>query len=179
MCMRVPSVIALRSYQHRNLATHPHFTRRNVYIRDLFTCQYCARQFRPSQLTYDHVVPRSKGGATAWENVVTACTACNNKKRDLPVATFTKKYGVKLKREPYTPSHGELAAKARRLPLYRHYHETWGAYVSDKTQPEAEGGDADASSKQQQQHRRSRSVASSAPLSAASTAAAPASPSEV
>lgn len=129
LVMRVPSVIALRTYQKRNLAKYPHFTRRNVYIRDLFTCQYCSHQHRPSSLTYDHVVPRSKGGDTSWSNVVTACTSCNNKKGDMSIEEFFKKYQLKLKKQPHVPSHAELTNKARRLPLYRNYHETWGAYV--------------------------------------------------
>jgi len=129
--MAVPSVIALRGYQPRNLNSRPHFTRRNVYIRDLFHCQYCKDQFRPAQLTFDHVVPKSKNGTTSWNNVVTCCTTCNNRKGDLSAQAFAKKFNVKLKKAPFVPTHEELTAKARRLPLYRRYHETWGAYVSD------------------------------------------------
>lgn len=129
LVMRVPSVIALRTYQKRNTAKHPHFIRRNVYIRDMFTCQYCRRQCKPASLTYDHVVPRSKGGETSWNNVVTACTSCNNKKGDLSLDAFARKYKVQLKKSPHAPSHAELTNKARRLPLYRNHHETWDAYV--------------------------------------------------
>ena len=129
--MAVPSVIALKGFQKRNLHKHPHFTRRNVYIRDFFRCQYCHNQFRPSALTYDHVVPRCQGGGTSWDNVVTACTVCNCNKGNLPLAVFQKKYQVKLKRPPQAPSHEELISKARRLPLYRNYHDSWGAYMSD------------------------------------------------
>ncbi|KAJ8614025.1 hypothetical protein CTAYLR_009610 [Chrysophaeum taylorii] len=127
--MRVPSVIALRTYQKRATKV-PHFTRRNVYIRDQFACQYCHRQYRPSVLTYDHVLPRSRGGATSWDNVVTACTVCNNRKGSLLLSDFQKKHEhLKLKKQPYAPSQAELVNKARRLPIYRNYHETWGAYV--------------------------------------------------
>lgn len=56
------------------------FSRGNVYLRDDFTCQYCFERLERSQLTYDHVTPRAQGGRTAWENIVTACYACNSKK---------------------------------------------------------------------------------------------------
>eukprot|EP00634_Sargassococcus_sp_CCMP2135_P006858 CAMPEP_0198649020 /NCGR_PEP_ID=MMETSP1467-20131203/3946_1 /TAXON_ID=1462469 /ORGANISM="unid. sp., Strain CCMP2135" /LENGTH=248 /DNA_ID=CAMNT_0044384771 /DNA_START=158 /DNA_END=904 /DNA_ORIENTATION=+ len=131
--MRAPSVIALKGYQKRHVQQHPHFTRRNVFIRDLFRCQYCRGAFRVSELTYDHVVPRSKGGETNWTNVVTCCTHCNNKKGDLDLKTFHKRHThLRLAKAPYVPSHAELASKARRLPLYRHFHPSWEAYVTDE-----------------------------------------------
>jgi 5-methylcytosine-specific restriction endonuclease McrA len=58
------------------------FNRLNVLYRDNFTCQYCNVKFRPSELTMDHVIPRSKGGGTNWENIVAACACCNGKKAD-------------------------------------------------------------------------------------------------
>mmetsp|Transcript_512 Transcript_512/g.661 ORF Transcript_512/g.661 Transcript_512/m.661 type:complete len:309 (+) Transcript_512:98-1024(+) len=128
--MRLPSVIALREYRKRNMSPQPHFTRRNVYIRDMFKCQYCAKHFRPLQLTYDHVIPRSKGGPTSWDNVVTCCFSCNNRKGNLSTKQFAQRPGgFKLLKQPYTPSHDELTSKAMRLPLYRQYHETWGNFV--------------------------------------------------
>ena len=57
-------------------------TRRTVIARDLYTCQYCGAQPGRGELTIDHVIPRSRGGMTTWENSVTACKACNHKKRD-------------------------------------------------------------------------------------------------
>ncbi len=58
------------------------FTRRNIYVRDKYRCQYCGGVFEPKDLTYDHVIPRSRGGKTTWTNVVTCCHACNRKKGD-------------------------------------------------------------------------------------------------
>jgi len=56
------------------------FSRRNVLLRDEYRCQYCGQRFAPTELTCDHVVPRSLGGRSTWENLVTACIACNRKK---------------------------------------------------------------------------------------------------
>ena len=128
--MGAPSVIALNRYQRRDLLKHPHFTRRNVYVRDHFTCQYCMAQLPPKALTYDHVVPKCRNGKSDWENVVTCCTICNNKKGDMDLDAFLKVYkDLSLHKKPKAPSHDELNAKAKRLPLYRSFHETWGDFV--------------------------------------------------
>ncbi|MFB6263551.1 MAG: HNH endonuclease, partial [Bradymonadaceae bacterium] len=58
------------------------FSRRNVYRRDGFCCQYCGRQLPVEQLTFDHVVPQSRGGPTNWTNIVTSCAPCNRRKAD-------------------------------------------------------------------------------------------------
>src|SRR3546814_10979724 len=73
--MRLPSVIALKEYVHQSRS--PAFTRFNVFLRDRFSCQYCGFRLATQDLTFDHVIPRSRGGRTTWENVVTACGACN------------------------------------------------------------------------------------------------------
>jgi 5-methylcytosine-specific restriction endonuclease McrA len=73
--MRLPSVVCLKSYVRP--ARVPAFTRFNVFLRDRFTCQYCGAR---EELTFDHVIPRSKGGTTTWENVVAACARCNRRK---------------------------------------------------------------------------------------------------
>ena len=79
-------------------------TRKNVYARDQNSCQYCGSK---KNLTLDHVVPMSKGGGTSWENLVTACSKCNQKKGD----KLLKELGssMKLKKEPYRPSHSEMS----------------------------------------------------------------------
>ena len=73
--MSLPSVIALKNFIKPS--EHPNFTRFNVFLRDKFTCQYCDAK---KDLTFDHLLPKSKGGITDWENVVTACSTCNVKK---------------------------------------------------------------------------------------------------
>lgn len=77
--IRVPRVILLVAYD-RVPKRHVRFSRFNVFARDKNTCQYCGRKFLRSELNLDHVVPRSRGGTSTWENVVCSCHACNRKK---------------------------------------------------------------------------------------------------
>jgi hypothetical protein len=80
------------------------FTRLNVYARDQFTCQYCGRMRSIKELNYDHVVPRSVGGRTNWENIVTSCYSCNTKKG----GRTPEQAGMKLRKKPYRPSWREV-----------------------------------------------------------------------
>ncbi len=77
--IEAPSVIRLTRYI--NLANKQVvLTRKNVLIRDKNTCQYCGKEFSPSELTMDHIIPKSASGKTKWDNVVACCKKCNNKK---------------------------------------------------------------------------------------------------
>src|SRR5581483_6180190 len=79
--IRVPEVVALTSYDRLpNMAVA--FSRRNIFKRDHYTCQYCGVQPVSEELTIDHVLPRSQGGTSTWENCVLACVACNKRKAD-------------------------------------------------------------------------------------------------
>ncbi len=75
------------------------FSRLNVYHRDDFTCQYCKIKYPVNNLTFDHVIPQSKGGTTSWDNIVTCCKICNCKKGDKSVYEF----GKELHKIPKTP----------------------------------------------------------------------------
>jgi 5-methylcytosine-specific restriction endonuclease McrA len=75
----VPEIIVL-SFYDRLPKKEIKFTRQNVFMRDRFTCQYCAKSFDARELNLDHVLPRDKGGRTTWENVVTSCIRCNSRK---------------------------------------------------------------------------------------------------
>jgi len=75
----VPRVIRLLTYD-RLPKTRVRLNRRNLFARDANRCQYCGRKFRSSELSIDHVVPRSRGGRTTWTNVVCACMTCNVRK---------------------------------------------------------------------------------------------------
>src|SRR5581483_8100162 len=94
-----PVVIRLVSYVRIPRDTHRRkITRRAVFARDDWTCQYCGSR---SSLTVDHVVPRSKGGGSSWDNIVASCAPCNRRKGNgLP-----RDAGMRLLRQPRTPSH--------------------------------------------------------------------------
>ena len=76
--MKLPSVVSLKTFVKPS--THPAFTRFNVFLRDRFSCQYCGDR---DDLTFDHLLPRSRGGHTTWDNVVAACSPCNLRKGNL------------------------------------------------------------------------------------------------
>jgi len=77
--MRLPSVIRLTGYRRIPHQTRA-LSRKNILIRDRFTCQYCSQTLPSGELTLDHVIPRSRAGETAWENLVACCHDCNNRK---------------------------------------------------------------------------------------------------
>lgn len=77
--VRVPRVVLLIAYD-RVPRRHVRFSRHNIYLRDGNNCQFCGKKHPRSELNLDHVVPRSQGGKTVWENVVTSCIPCNRKK---------------------------------------------------------------------------------------------------
>jgi 5-methylcytosine-specific restriction endonuclease McrA len=93
-----PQVIILTNYNDVHQATVK-FSQRAIYKRDNYTCQYCRRRFRNDQLSVDHVIPRSKGGESSFENCVASCTPCNNKKSDFALHEI----GMTLARKPVTP----------------------------------------------------------------------------
>jgi 5-methylcytosine-specific restriction endonuclease McrA len=93
-----PVVIRLVSYVRIPRDTHRRkITRRAVFARDDWTCQYCGSR---SNLTVDHVIPRSKGGASSWENIVASCAPCNRRKGN----ALPHHAGMRLLRQPRTPS---------------------------------------------------------------------------
>jgi 5-methylcytosine-specific restriction endonuclease McrA len=79
LALSVPKIIVLSVYD-RLPRLEVKFTRRNVFLRDQYVCQYCKKVFPESQLNLDHVIPRDKGGKTTWENIVTSCVKCNTRK---------------------------------------------------------------------------------------------------
>ena len=79
IAIQVPKVVVLSVYD-RLPRLEMKFTRRNVFLRDHFTCQYCTKVLPEAQLNLDHVMPRDKGGRTTWDNIVTSCFRCNTRK---------------------------------------------------------------------------------------------------
>lgn len=126
MQFEMPSVIALKQYQYPPTRP-PAISRRNVYLRDHFKCQYCTESFHPSELSLDHVNPRSKGGKLTWENTVTACKACNFKKGQT-MPEDLKSIGMKLKKLPVIPSMHELQSISKKYRRSR-THPHWEDYL--------------------------------------------------
>lgn len=116
---KLPSVVSLKTYVRP--ALYPAFTRFNVFLRDRFSCQYCGDK---NDLTFDHLIPRSRGGQTRWNNVVTACAPCNLRKGGL----MPRDAGMFPAHEPYRPTVFELHRNGRLFPP-NYLHESWLDYL--------------------------------------------------
>ena len=120
--LKMPSVISLKKYVHMD--RRPAFTRFNVFLRDAFSCQYCGGAFQAEALTFDHIIPRSKGGRTMWDNVVTACEPCNLKKgHRLP-----RESKMRPLRRPGRPSNYQLRENGRAFPP-NYLHQSWRDFL--------------------------------------------------
>ncbi len=117
--MKLPSVVSLKEYikPQRN----PAFTRFNVFLRDGFTCQYCGCE---DDLTFDHLIPRSKGGQTTWDNIITACSPCNLRKGGKLLVDTP----LQINRKPWIPTVYDLHNAGRRFPP-NFLHESWMDYL--------------------------------------------------
>jgi len=115
---KVPSVIILKEFMRRR--RRPRFSKTNLYIRDLYTCQYCSSEIPRSLLTLDHVIPLSKGGKTEWTNIVAACRKCNSLKGN--------KTHMKPLVMPQEPSYYELVNKRKQLD-FAIKHPVWRNYI--------------------------------------------------
>lgn len=96
--LQAPAVVRLISFVRRR-RVRVAMTRKNVFYRDGYTCQYCLRQLPARELTCDHVLPRSQGGGSSWENLVTACAPCNRRKG----GRTPEEARMKLRRRPVRP----------------------------------------------------------------------------
>lgn len=115
----MPSVIRLTRYVHvpyKGVA----LTRQNVFRRDNFSCQYCGYE---KELTLDHVIPRSKGGKSAWNNLVSACKRCNARKGD----NTPDEAGIKLRIKPFRPTYVMFLRDFSGM-----YHEEWRPYLNGR-----------------------------------------------
>jgi len=118
--LRVPEVVALTKYD-RIPANAVTFSRRNIYKRDRYTCQYCGAQPGTEELTLDHVIPRSQGGISTWENCVLACVGCNKRKAD----RTPEQAGMPLRKIPVRPMWRPLYA-TRDVRI-----DSWTRFVSE------------------------------------------------
>ena len=118
---QVPSVIRLLTYRHIPQQTRA-LSRKNILLRDRYTCQFCAKQFSSSELTLDHVMPRSRGGPTSWENLVACCYQCNNRKGD----RTPEEAGIRLERRPRPFT---LHTSRQLMRLMGRHDEKWRKYL--------------------------------------------------
>jgi len=93
--LKLPSVIRLLEYRRIPHQTRA-LSRKNILVRDRYTCQYCHRTLPSAELTLDHVIPRSRAGETNWENLVACCNPCNNRKGN----RTPEEAGMRLARAP-------------------------------------------------------------------------------
>ena len=117
----VPSVIRLLSYRHIPQQSRA-LSRKNILLRDRNTCQFCGSIFAASDLTLDHVMPRSRGGRSSWENLVACCYTCNNRKGD----RTPEEAGLTLQRRPRPFT---LHTSRQLMRLMGHRDEKWRKYL--------------------------------------------------
>lgn len=120
LALHQPEIVLLRAFggiPRRQLA----FTRKNLYRRDDYTCQYCLQRKPSGQLTIDHVIPRSRGGQSSWENCVLACVGCNTRKANKSL----REAGFKLPQNPRRPTWNPLEeVQGERVP------EAWHSFLA-------------------------------------------------
>lgn len=121
--LRTPAVVRLKK-AIRSVKQVVRFSRTNVFARDDFRCQYCGERKGARELNYDHVVPRKHGGKTVWENIVTSCYPCNDRKG----SRTPEQAGMKLRKQPVRPRTLPLAAAFRVRD--DDVHSLWEPYVA-------------------------------------------------
>jgi 5-methylcytosine-specific restriction endonuclease McrA len=121
ICIRVPSVIRLLEYRRIPHQTRS-LSRKNILLRDRNICQYCGAVLPSGELTLDHVIPRSRGGASTWENLVACCHECNRRKGN----QYFQEAGMKLMREPRAFN---LHTSRHIMRLIGHSDAKWRKYL--------------------------------------------------
>lgn len=121
--MKPPSVVALKEY--RKVPRTVPFSRTNIWLRDKGKCVYCNHDVETSSLTFDHVIPKAKGGMTNWMNIVCACVACNVRKAD----KLPKEIKMFPNPAPRQPTQFELAKNAKILMRKTPMHKSWIDYL--------------------------------------------------
>jgi 5-methylcytosine-specific restriction endonuclease McrA len=120
--IRVPKIVRLLVYD-RLPERAVKFNRRNIYARDENRCQYCGKRFPTSELSLDHVVPRSRGGGSTWHNLVCCCVACNTRKG----GRLPEEAGLKLIRPPFKPRRSPLI----RIRVRNEKYKSWRHFVDE------------------------------------------------
>lgn len=141
LTIKVPSVLVLLKYVV--FRQEVKFSRANIYARDEYQCQYCGKKaglrgkLRVTDLTFDHVIPRSKGGDTSWENIVTSCQPCNGKK----AARTPREAGLSLLKEPVKPktvSNVMFTLSRKNIPKAWRDYLYWHQDLSETKEPNGE-----------------------------------------
>ena len=120
--IKLPSILRLLKYVKVRKSKIVKFSRANIYARDNYTCQYCNTQFRSEELTFDHVIPVSRGGTKSWENIVTACIDCNRRKG----GQTPHEAGMRLVRKPAEP---EWVPSLNLTIVFKNAPESWRDYL--------------------------------------------------
>jgi 5-methylcytosine-specific restriction endonuclease McrA len=122
--MHWPSVIVRKEFD--SWARHPRLTRELLWYRDNMSCQYCGVELESyKQVSFDHVVPKRDGGKKEWMNIVSSCSACNQKKgHKAPIGQW------KPRSTPHTPNFWQLLSLRKKHPLVIH-HESWRDFLPD------------------------------------------------
>jgi 5-methylcytosine-specific restriction endonuclease McrA len=121
--VQMPAVVrVLRRFRRDRQAIR--FSRVNLYLRDSFACQYCGQRHDSQGLTFDHVVPRSAGGKTSWENIVACCVPCNHAKAN----RTPEQARMRLRRRPFKPRYlPTVAVQMDRRQVPDEWRPYWGA----------------------------------------------------
>jgi 5-methylcytosine-specific restriction endonuclease McrA len=119
---KLPSVVRLLQMVRLKKRPVVQFTRANIYARDEFACQYCAKTFEPEDLTFDHVVPVAQGGRRGWTNIVSACEPCNRRKAN----RTPEEAGMVLVRPPQRPT---VLAPMMKLSIGWRTPASWASYL--------------------------------------------------
>jgi 5-methylcytosine-specific restriction endonuclease McrA len=122
--MKIPAIVRLVNSFKRNKNLKVRFSRINVFARDNYKCQYCAKRFKICDLTLDHVLPRAQGGATKWDNVCASCYACNLKKGN----RTPEQAQMKLPKVPVEPKY--VSAFVFNIPG-KTFHDSWKQYLTE------------------------------------------------
>ena len=119
--MPVPSVMVLNEFKKFRRGVK--FSLRNLYLRDDYTCQYCLEIFSEEDLSKDHVVPKTFGGKTNWENIVTACKVCNHRRGH--------NTQIQPRKAPYKPTIYEIESKVFDNPVHA-FHKSWIPHLTSR-----------------------------------------------
>ncbi len=119
--LKVPLIVRLIKFVRNIYKRRVPLSKKNIFIRDLYTCQYCGKKIKSSP-TIDHIIPKSRGGSFSWTNVVTACVKCNQKKGN----KLPSEAGLTLIRKPVMPTISEFfSLKLKLLGLEGILKDLW------------------------------------------------------